>query len=111
MKPDNFVKIALSLIAVFLGLIALRPFFDPPASHAQASCSDFYIEPGVHSLRAPDGSRELPGKVVVDLRTGVIWGFPTGVNAPYPIVNTQTKPPVSRPFELATFDFSPIRMR
>ena len=109
MKPDNFVKIALSLIAVFLGLIALRPFFDPPASHAQASDSDFYIEPGVHSLRAPDGSREQLGKVVVDLRNGNVWGFPTGVNAPYPIVTTQTSPQVSRPFLLARFELSAMK--
>ena len=109
MKPDNSVKIALSLIAVFLGMIALRPLFDPPASHAQVAGSDIYIEPGVHTLHAPDGTRELLGKVVVDLKTGNVWGFPTGVNAPYPIVTTDTTTPVSRPFLLARFDFGAMK--
>jgi hypothetical protein len=109
MKQDIFVRMALTLIALLLGVIALRPFFDPPASRAQVPGSDLYIEPGVHTLHARDGSRELLGKVVVDLRTGNVWGFPTGVNAPYPVSNTQSAPPVSRPFLLAKFELSAMK--
>jgi hypothetical protein len=109
MKLDTFTKTALAAIAVFLGVIALRPFLDPPASLAQGNGSDLYIEPGVHSLRAPDGSRNVMGKVVVDLRVGNIWGFPTGTNAPYPIVSSETEPPVSRPFLLGRFDLAAIK--
>lgn len=69
------------------------------------SSSDLYIEPGVYSLRAADGSRVQLGKVVVDLRTGKIWGFPTGTSSPYPVsVNGSSEPPVSRPFLLGKFD-------
>jgi hypothetical protein len=106
MQLDRYLKIVLSLIAVFLGMIAFRPFFDPPCAFAGLSASDLYIEPGVHKLRAPDGSKELLGKVVVDLRTGKIWGFPTYNNAPYPISVTNSQPPVSTPYQLATFDLA-----
>ena len=109
MKLDTFTKTALTAIALFLGAIALRPLLGPPASHAQGNGSDLYIEPGVQTLRAPDGSRESLGKVVVDLRTGNIWGFPTGTGSPYPIVNTQSEPPTSRPFLLGRFDFAAMK--
>jgi len=108
MRCDLFTKAALALITLFLAAIALRPLFDPAPSFAQASSPDIYIEPGVHSLSAPDGSRQQLGKVVVDLKTGNIWGFPTGVNAPYPMV-VDGKPPTSRPFLLGRFDLAAMR--
>ncbi len=109
MKLDTFTKTALAAIALFLGVIALRPVLDPPVSLAQGNGSDFYIEPGSHALRAPDGSRNVMGKVVVDLRTGSIWGFPTGTSAPYPMVSSETEPPTSRPFLLGRFDLAAMK--
>jgi hypothetical protein len=48
------------------------------------------------------------GKVVVDLHSGKIWGFPTGTLNPYPSYPMNNKPPVSRPFALGKFAFEDI---
>ncbi len=108
MKIDGFVKSLLFLITVFLGAVALRPYLAPPAVQAQSQgqSSDahaVYIEPGTSMLRAPDGSRQVLGKVVVDLRNGNVWGFPTMTQDPYPSSGTQTTPQTSHPFLLGKF--------
>jgi hypothetical protein len=85
MKIDWFVKMLLLAIAVFLGVIAVRPLLVPPPVNAQSQEGyPFYIEPGVVSLRAPDGSRQVYGRMVVDLRNGKVWGFPTFTQDPFP---------------------------
>lgn len=56
-------------------------------------------------LRSPDGNQQVYGRMVVDLQTGKIWGFPTLNSAPYPVDIGSTKPPVSHPFLLGTFAF------
>jgi hypothetical protein len=106
-KLDWLLKALLIIIAVFLGVIALRPALTPPAVHAQgAEGYPFYIEPGVSMLRAPDGSRQVYGKVVVDLRNGKIWGFPTLTSdSPYPIDQVNSTPPTSHPFLLGKYAF------
>jgi hypothetical protein len=63
----------------------------------------FYIEPGTAMLRAPDGSRQVLGKVVVDMRNGDIWGFPTFTQDPYPAVGANSTPPTSHLFLLGKF--------
>ena len=78
----------------------------PQAVQAQSLSSPLYIEPGVTMLRAPDGSRQVLGKVVVDLRNGNVWGFPTTVQQPFPVDVTKKDPPTSTPFRLGRFDFS-----
>ncbi len=108
MRMDTYTKVVLTWITLFLGAIAIRPIVSPAPAFASLSPADLYIEPGVQSLRAPDGSKDVFGKVVVDLRTGAIWGFPTGTKSPYPIVPTQSQPPVSRPFLLGHFEFSAL---
>jgi hypothetical protein len=107
MKIDWFVKMLLFAIAVFLGVIAVRPLLTPPPVNAQSQEGyPFYIEPGVVSLRAPDGSRQVYGRMVVDLRNGKVWGFPTFTQDPYPVDMMNSAPPTSRPFLLAKFAFS-----
>jgi hypothetical protein len=108
MESKWLPKIALVAIAVSVGTIALREFLPPRATHAQSpDAYPFYIEPGTRMLRAPDNSRQVLGKVVVDLRTGNIWGFPTLNQEPYPVDTTgNTKPPTSHPFLLGKFDFA-----
>jgi hypothetical protein len=106
MKIDWLVKTLLFAIAVFLGLIALRPLFVPsPVSAQGGEGFPFYIEPGTVMLRAPDGSRQVYGKVVVDLRNGKVWGFPTLTQDPYPIDQVNPGPPTSHPFLLAKYAF------
>jgi hypothetical protein len=104
MKIDRFVKSLLLVIAVSLIMIALRFYVSPPAVQAQSGEGRaLYVEPGIAMLRAPDGSRQVLGKVVVDLRNGNIWGFPTMTQDPYPAAGTNSTPPTSRPFLLGKF--------
>jgi hypothetical protein len=105
MKPDLTTKLLLALIAAFLGVIALRPV----DVQAQATVPDLYFEPGFHLLRKPDGTVRIQGKVAIDRRTGAIWGFPTGVDGPYPVNVTGTEPPVSKPMYLGKFDLLPAK--
>ncbi len=106
MKNDWLTKTLLFAIAVFLGTIALRPVVAPPSVRADGQIYPFYIEPGIAMLRAPDGSRSVYGKVVVDLRNGKVWGFPTTGQDPYPADPMSSGPPTSRPFLLAKYAFS-----
>jgi len=108
MPADKYTRIVLTLIALFLGVIALRPLWRPAPVFAGVSASELYIEPGVYTLRAPDGSKELLGKVAIDLRNGKIWGFPTYNKTPYPITPARSEPPVSTPYLLGTFDLAAL---
>ncbi len=106
MWRKNLTLVLLSVIAVALVAIALEPIFTPRVAEAQsADAYPFYIEPGSELLRKPDGASQVLGKVVVDMRNGKIWGFPTLAPQSYPSSGLQNKPPVSRPFELGTFAF------
>jgi len=105
MKRDPFVRFFLLVITASLGLIVLRPLI-PEKVEAQAHPKyDFYIEPGTTTVRAPDGSVQVIGKVVVDLRNGKVWGFPTIGPQPYPMDTTKPEPPVSHPIYLGQYDF------
>jgi len=104
MKRDWLSKFLLAVIAVSLAAIALRPYVIPSAVVAQSGESRaLFIEPGTSMLRAPDGSRQVLGKVVIDLRNGNVWGFPTLGQAPYPLASPNTTPPTSHPFLLGNF--------
>ena len=107
MKADRQIKALLLAIATFLAVIALRPYFTPATAYADSSQGyPVFIEPGVTTLRSPDGSKQVLGKVVVDLRNGNVWGFPTISHDPYPSSATSTSPQTSRPFLLGTFALS-----
>jgi hypothetical protein len=95
-----------ALAALLIDGSASRLFRGTPAFAQSSSEDPIYIEPGVRMLRAPDGSRQVLGKVVVDLRTGNVWGFPTTTDQPYPVDVTSQQPPTSKPFLLGKFDFS-----
>ena len=114
MKLGYFAKAALIVIAALLAMHIFHEFSAPRAAYAQSSVSPYavYIEPGVTMLRAPDGSRQVLGKVVVDLRNGNVWGFPTNAASPYPVDTRNivsagnVELPVSTPIFLGKFDFS-----
>ena len=109
MRKENLTLALLFVIAIALVAIAVRPILAPHAAEAQSSSIyPFYIEPGSELLRAPDGSKQVYGKVVVDMRTGKIWGFPTLGQQSYPANQLQSKAPTSRPFELGRFAFEDI---
>ena len=106
---DPWVRALLAAIAILLGVLAARPFFAPDPAYAQREHPDYYIEPGYTLLRQPGGMRQVYGKVVVDLKTGDIWGFPTGFESPYPYDPTKDAPPVSSPIRLGRFDFAQLQ--
>jgi hypothetical protein len=109
MRMDWYTKIVLTAIALSLMAIACRTLMSPPRTLAGTSTSDLYFEPGVYSLRAADGSRVQVGKVVVDMRTGKIWGFPTGADTPYPLsTGLSSDIQTSRPFLLGKFDLDAL---
>jgi len=107
MNLDRFTKAMLVVIAVLLGMLVLRPIVQPAPVRAQADEGyPFYVEPGYTTIRKPDGTAQVYGKVVIDMRNGDIWGFPTLVQGPYPVDAAQTKPPKSSPMYLGKFMFS-----
>ncbi len=106
MKPFTLTNILLLTIAVLLVPIALRPLFTPQPAQAQsAEPYPFYLEPGTYMLRAPDGSSQIYGKVVIDLRNGKIWGFPTLGPQPFPVNMVDSKPQTTHPMALGRFAF------
>ena len=109
MHLDRFTKAVLLVIAILLGVIVFRPIVHPASVRAQAQSDEgypFYVEPGYTTIRKPDGTAQMLGKVVIDMRNGDIWGFPTLVQGPYPVDAAQTKPPKSSPMYLGKFMFS-----
>ncbi len=109
MKKPTTTDILLSLIAVSLTAIAIRPYVSPQSAQAQSGLPyPLYIEPGTQMLRAPDGSKQVYGRVMIDMRTGKVWGFPTGSTDSYPTNAMETKPRVSHPFVLGRFAFEDI---
>ena len=107
MAQERFVRVMLVVIAALLGLLALRPLAQPVPVRAQVEEGyPFFVEPGYTMLRKPDGTAQVYGKMVIDMRNGDIWGFPTLTQSPYPIDSAQTKPPRSSPMYLGKFLFS-----
>ena len=106
MRNDLVSRFLLAVIAIALAAIAFRPYVAPDPAHAQSGAAyPVFIEPGVQMLKSSDGSKQLYGRVVVDLRTGKIWGFPTMTTDPYPFNPLNSKPQTSHPFELGRFAF------
>ena len=106
MKSEWLNRITLATIALSLLTMAIRPWAEPKTVFAQDGTANLYIEPGSTMIQTPDRSSQFYGKVVVDLQTGKIWGFPTLTTAPYPVDNVHTTPPVSHPVYLGKFDFA-----
>jgi hypothetical protein len=105
-KKDGLTNSLLLVIAVALVAIAARPYVSPtPVAAEPTPAHAFYIEPGVQMLRYPDGQGQVYGKIVVDLKNGKIWGFPTGTADPYPSYPLDSKPTVSKPFALGRYAF------
>lgn len=106
MKNTSLTNFLLTIIAIALIAIAARPYLTPKTVKAQSSQPyPFYFEPGTQMLRAPDGTRQLYGRVVIDMRTGKVWGFPTYTPDTYPVNPVDTKPQISHPFALGRFAF------
>ncbi len=108
MKNPATTNVLLLVIAMAFIAIALKPLRQPQPARAQAEISapfPVYIEPGTQMIRSPDGSQNVYGKMVVDLSTGRVWGFPTLSSSPYPVDISSPKPPMSHAIFLGTFAF------
>jgi hypothetical protein len=109
---SRYTNVILTLIALLLAALALRPVTHPAPVLAQADEARYYFEPGTVGIRNPAGGSEGEGKLVVDLRTGDIWAFPTllaGRGVPYPIDANSSKPPIVKPTLLGRFDLAAMR--
>ena len=110
MRLDLYTKGVLTAIALLLGLLALQSSLHTLPVLAESDQNHFYIEPGITNIRKTDGSSLGDGKVVIDLRNGDIWGFPTvQFGAIYPVDITTNKPPTAKPTYLGRFDFSTMK--
>ncbi len=109
MQPKIYTQAVLTIIALLLGIIALRPALGPLTVQAQSESPGIYVEPGTTLLRKPDGTGQMQGKVFIDLRTGDIWGFPTLLDTPYPVEPAKAEPPTSQPMYLGKFDLSKMK--
>jgi hypothetical protein len=102
-------KLIFGMAAVLLAGIMIGARMHAPPVYAQSNEPLLYIEPGTTIIRNPDDGGQMQGKVVIDLRSGDIWGFPTDTSAPYPVRITRKEPPVSKPIYLGKFDFSAMK--
>lgn len=106
-RLDLYSKVVLTVIALLLAALAIRPMTHPQTAAAATNYTNYlYVEPGTTSIRKPDGSSQVEGKVIIDMRTGDIWGFPTLASVPYPFDSVNSKPPVSSPMYLGKFDLA-----
>jgi hypothetical protein len=89
----------------------LRPLFDPQPARAQPSAArGFHVEPGTFSIPLAEGGSTL-GKVVVDLNTGDVYGFPTQGKLPYPGYQLSEGAPLSSsPVYLGRYRFDQMRV-
>lgn len=71
-KPDRTLKAILSIIALFLGMIAVRPFFDP-ATKVLAQSSKFDHVFIVATTFLYKGAQ---GLLVMDRRNANVWFIP-----------------------------------
>jgi hypothetical protein len=105
---DLYTKAMLTIIAGLLAILAVQRAGEAPPVQAQAPESWLYVEPQTTIIRPPEGG-QIQGKVMIDLRNGDIWGFPTNSTAPYPVDLSKSEPPVSKPVYLGKFDLAPVR--
>ena len=110
MKLDWIMKLLLLILTALLAVLVFRPLVQPTPVRAQGlDTYPFYVEPGYTMLRKPDGTAQIYGKMIIDMRTGSIWGFPTGTQMPYPVDPAKTTPPKSHPMYLGQLDFSEVK--
>ena len=111
MKVDLYTKAVLTVIAVFLAVLAASELARPIPATAASHSDDFmylHFDEKIRKLNAPDGSSSVLGRMVIDLRNGDVWGFPTDPLG-YPRRPVEMKPGYSEPMYLGHFNLSKIK--
>jgi hypothetical protein len=103
MTREMYTNIMLTLVAGLLLVLALRP---ATSAQAQEAHGNWYVEPRSVLLPSEDSATKVSGKVMINLRTGDIWGFPTNSVLPYPVDPLGKTPPVVKPVYLGRFDLA-----
>ena len=106
----TYIKAVLTVVALLLAVLAMRP----APVHADSDSPTFFVEPGTSPIRNLNGGVPGDGKIVINMSTGEVWGFPThSAGAPYPIdsLAADGRPLVVKPIYLGMFDFRDFRRR
>ncbi len=103
MKSLRTTNFLLAAIALLLLTLALRPLREPAPVMAQSPDTDYFMEPGTFMVRSYDTNQQVYSKIMVDLRNGRVWAFPTVSPAPYPADPVNSKPQTSHPFMVGRF--------
>jgi hypothetical protein len=109
LQSTRTTNVLLAVIAVSLAAIAVRPYVQPVAVQAQsgANVDPLFVEPGTSLIHIPSGG-QIPGKVITNLRTGAVWGFPTGSGDGYPASAIDSKPETVHPVLLGRYELGDI---
>jgi hypothetical protein len=103
MTRELYRNIILTLIAGLLFILALRPTASVKAQEARGN---WYVEPRSVLVPSEDGATKVSGKLMINLNTGDIWGFPTKSVLPYAVDPLGKTPPVVKPVYLGRFDLA-----
>lgn len=105
-KSDLYTNVVLTAIAVFLGMLALRPLAAPQTAHAQTALyAPLQFDQNLSQIQYPKGS--VVGRLAIDLRTGNIYGFPTDPLG-YPRNPGKSELAVSDPILLGRFNLDKL---
>ena len=109
MRSDLYTRLVLTVIAVFLGVLALRPLFTTTAVKAQGDtgCGCLLFDPTVTQIISPNGETSVPGRVAIDQRTGNVYGFPADPLG-YPRDPGKNQPALSNPVLLGRFNLDKL---
>jgi hypothetical protein len=107
MKSGIYTKITLTMIAIFLGIVALRPLLAPVNARAEstATFAPLQFSESLNEFDSKNG--RMVGRLAIDLRTGNVYGFPTDGNF-YPRNSLKPGPVVSDPVLLGRFNLDKL---
>lgn len=100
LRTTNFL---LAAIALLLLTLALRPMWTPAPVMAQTPDTDYFFEQGTFMVKSYETGQQSYSKIVVDVRNGRVWAFPTISPAPFPVDPVNGKPQTSHPFQIGRF--------
>ncbi|HVP49127.1 MAG TPA: hypothetical protein VMT32_21185 [Bryobacteraceae bacterium] len=107
MRTDVYTKILLTAIAIFLGIVALRPLLAPENARAESrtTFAPLQFSESVNEFDSKNG--RMVGRLAIDLRTGNVYGFPTDGNF-YPRNPLKEGIVVSEPVLLGRFNIDKL---